>query len=334
MCCLPGFFIAEMLNCSAIKNDWMTETKQLANYNYITGYQQGRSVNKAQSQKIDTIGVIVHHLESYFTGSALKGIREIANRAGFEVIIANSQGSIKKEVANARLLFNSGVTGVIASLYPGTNKLLHFDAFKKLGIPVVFFDRAENNSQNDAIVIDNSGCGFEAAEHLIKQGCKRIAMVTCGLDKNVNIQCYKGYRAALEKYDMPFTPELLVTGGKDKNAAVKTAMHIMQMQPRPDGLFFTNDLEAAGCMQALKEAGIGIPEDIAIVGFDNNPISRLVSPALTTIDYPGYEAGKAAAAGLLSHLTGKQAPGQGKTTVIPARLIVRNSSLKKSRAIA
>src|SRR4051812_47409365 len=98
----------------------MSNNKLLANVNYTIGHQQGHLLNNVQGDKINTIGIIVHHLESYFTSSALKGIREIADRAGFDVLITHSQGCIEKEVANAQLLFKSGVAGVIASLYPGT----------------------------------------------------------------------------------------------------------------------------------------------------------------------------------------------------------------------
>ena len=101
----------------------------------------------------------------------------------------------------------------------------------------------------------------------------------------------------------------------------------------PDGLFITSDLAAAMCMHGLKEAGIRVPEDIAIVGFNNDPLGRLITPTLTTIDYPGYEVGRSAAVSLLAHLTGGRRVVHHKTAIIPSGLIVRNSSMKAAHAI-
>jgi LacI family transcriptional regulator len=104
----------------------------------------------------------------------------------------------------------------------------------------------------------------------------------------------------------------------------------MHMDPMPDGLFITSDLVAAMCMHTLKEEGVRVPEDIAIVGFNNDPLGRLITPALTTIDYPGVEIGKTAAMSLISHLSGECPLVRSKTAVVPSGLIVRGSSLRGS----
>ena len=138
----------------------------------------------------------------------------------------------------------------------------------------------------------------------------------------------------MENYNIPFTDELLVLTDHDNESGIEAARQIRRMRSMPDGLFITSDLAAAVCMHDLKEAGIRVPEDIAIVGFNNDPIGRLITPTLTTIDYPGYELGKMAAVSLLDHLTGRRYPAGNKTAVIPSELIVRNSSLKTRHAIA
>jgi LacI family transcriptional regulator len=280
-----------------------------------------------------TIGVIVHKLDSYFITSALKGMEEVAAAHGYELVITNSQESMEKEVANAGLLFDRQVDGLMASLSVETKGLAHFRPFTETGVPVVFFDRVEKTGNSDMVVIDNARCGFMATEHLIRQGCRRIAIITSSLKRNVYAQRYKGFREALKDYTIPFTEDLLILEDNDKDGGMDAAWRIMHMDPMPDGLFITSDLIAAMCMHTLKEEGIRVPEDIAIVGFNNDPLGRLITPALTTIDYPGIEIGKTAAMSLISHLSGDCPLMQSQTAVVPSGLIVRGSSLRVCRKI-
>jgi LacI family transcriptional regulator len=284
-------------------------------------------------RRIKTIGVIVHHLDSHFTTSALNGIETVAASHGYETIITHSQEDSEIEVANARLLFNRGVDGVIASLSSQTESLRHFDAFATHGVPVVYFDRVAKSNNSDVVVIDNSHCGFLATEHLINQGCRRIAIVTSSLERSVYAQRYTGFRSALRQYDIPFTRELMIAGGIDSGGGTEAAMKILKMKSLPDGLFITSDLVAAVCIHTLMEAGIRVPEDIAVVGFNNDPVGRLITPRLTTIDYNGFEVGKIAAMRLVDQLSGGASGRFGRTAVIPAGLIVRDSSLRRGRGV-
>ncbi|MBS1603055.1 MAG: substrate-binding domain-containing protein [Bacteroidetes bacterium] len=280
-------------------------------------------------RRINTVGVIVHRLDSHFTTSALNGIESVTTSQGYETIITHSQEDSEIEASNARLLLNRGVDGVIASLSSRTESLRHFEAFAENGVPVVFFDRVAKSKNSDVVVIDNSRCGFLATEHLINQGCRRIAIVTSSLERSVYAQRYTGFRSALRKYGMPFSHDLMVLGDIDSESGVEAARRILEMDPLPDGLFITSDLVAAICIHTLKEAGIRVPEDIAVVGFNNDPVGRLITPKLTTIDYNGFEIGKVAAMSLLDQLSGREQEPFGRTAVIPAGLTVRDSSLRR-----
>lgn len=282
-------------------------------------------------RQINTIGVIVHRLDSHFTISALDGIESITASRGYETIITHSQENSAIEVANARLLLNRGVQGVIASLSSQTDSLRHFEAFAAQGIPVVFFDHVAKTHKSDVVVIDNSRCGFLATEHLINQGCRRIAIVTSSLERSVYAQRYTGFRAALRQYGVDFTHDLMIVGDVDHESGVEAARRILKMNAMPDGLFITSDLVAAVCIHTLKEAGVRVPEDIAVVGFNNDPVGRLISPKLTTIDYNGFEVGRVAAMNLLNHLNGEASGDMSRTAVLPAGLIVRESSVRPVR---
>jgi Transcriptional regulators len=273
--------------------------------------------------------VIVHELNSNFITSVLAGIEKVTTEAGYDLIIAHSSESYEKEAANALNLFHKRVDGLIASLAFDTKNLDHFLPYREKGIPVIFFDRVEEKSESTKVIIDNYKCGYQATQHLIEQGCRRIVMVTANLKRNVYAQRHKGYTDALFDNGIPHNKELVLIKDLSEQCGVEAALQILKMKPLPDGAFITNDFSAAVCMQTLKEHVVRIPEDIAIVGFNNDAISKIVEPQLTTIFYPGIDMGEIAARNLINHLKGLADIRQTNTVVVRSELIIRKSSLKK-----
>ena len=293
------------------------------------GYRTNLFARNLRKQNTNTIGVIVHELKSTFITSVLAGIERITTEAGYDLIIAHSSESSTKEAANANNLFHKRVDGLIASLSFDTTDLSHFKPFKDKGIPVVFFDRVEQDGHNTVVIIDNYKCGYTATKHLIEQGCKRVAHVTSSLKRNVYSQRYQGYRNALSEHGLPFDESLLLVKDLSVKAGNEAALELLHRKERPDGIFFTNDFVAAVCMRTLKVQGIQVPDDIAIEGFNNDAISTLVEPALTTINYHGTDVGEIAAIHLINHLNGISDIQQTNTVIVRSELIVRKSSLKK-----
>ncbi len=295
------------------------------------GYRQNLFASSLRLKKTNTIGVIIHELNSYFITSVLAGIEKIVTAANYNLIIAHSAENADIEIANANNLFNKRVDGVIASLSFNTKGLSHFIQFQNKDIPVVFFDRVFENSDGAKIIINNYQAGYDAASHLIEQGCKRIAHVTSSLTRNVYSERLKGYKQALLDHNLKFKEKLLIVDGIKEEDAIRSANRILSMKPLPDGIFITNDFCAAVIMQLLKDAGLRIPQDIAIVGFNNDIIGKVVSPKLTTINYPGYEMGQLAARTLISHLQGLWDMKVTSKMIIKSELIIRESSLKKGK---
>ena len=293
------------------------------------GYRHNTFASSLRKQKTNTIGVIVHELNSNFITSVLAGIEKVTTEAGYDLIIAHSSESYDKEVANALNLFHKRVDGLIASLAFDTKGLDHYNSFEEKGIPVIFFDRVEESGESTKVIIDNYKCGYQATQHLIEQGCKRIVLVTASLKRNVYAQRHKGYTDALFDNNIPFVKERVLIKDLSEQCGVEAALEIMKMKPMPDGAFITNDFSAAVCMQTLKEHGINIPEDIAVVVFNNDAISKIIEPKLTTIDYPGIDVGEIAARNLINHLKGVSNLKHTNTIVVRSDLIIRKSSLKK-----
>lgn len=293
------------------------------------GYRHNNFASSLRKQKTNTIGVIVHELNSNFITSVLAGIEKVTTQAGYDLIIAHSSESFEKEAANALNLFHKRVDGLIASLAFDTKGLDHYKQYEEKAIPVIFFDRVEEKSDSTKVIIDNYKCGYQATQHLIEQGCKRIVLVTANLKRNVYAQRHKGYTDALFDNGIAYTKEYVLIKDLSEQCGVEAALQILKMKPLPDGAFITNDFSAAVCMQTLKEHGVRIPEDIAVVGFNNDAISKIIEPQLTTVHYPGIDMGEIAARNLINHLKGISNINHTNTIVVRSELIIRKSSLKK-----
>jgi len=330
--------LAEELNISiatvsrALKNDPVVSKKTKKKIFELAekmGYRSNHFARNLRKQQTNTIGFIVHELNSNFITSVLAGVEKVTTEAGYDLIIAHSSETFAKESANAKNLFHKRVDGLIASLSFDTKTLDHFKPFTEKGVPVIFFDRVQQDDSSTVVIIDNYKSGYKATQHLIEQGCKKIAHVTASLNRNVYSERYRGYRDALFDAGITFHENLLIVKDLSEKAGVEAAKQILKMKPLPDGVFITNDFVAAVCMRTIKEHGIAIPADIAVVGFNNDAIGKLIEPALTTIDYPGRDMGEIVARNLVNHLKGISKLQQTKTIIVNSELIVRQSSVKK-----
>jgi LacI family transcriptional regulator len=292
------------------------------------GYRYNHFARNLREQRTYTIGVIVPRLNSYFMSTVIAGIESVANTEGYNLIISQSSESAEKEIANARTLFNNRVDGLLVSLAYDTNDIAHFDQFVRKNIPVIFFDRVADHPDYTNVMIDNRKGAYETTQHLIAQGCRRIVHITATSKRNVYIDRATGYKQALADNQLPFDESLVLINNLSQEAGAAAAATILKMDPLPDAVFAANDNCAVGCMVALKKAGIRIPHDIAFAGFNNDPVSTVIEPNLTTINYPGYIMGETAAASLINHLNGTSSIAATNTIVLRSELIIRPSSLK------
>jgi LacI family transcriptional regulator len=294
------------------------------------GYRYNHFARNLREQRTYTIGVIVPRLNSYFMSTVIAGIESIANSEGYNLIISQSSESATKEVANAKTMFNNRVDGLLVSLAYDTPDIAHFDQFFKKNIPLIFFDRVMDHPNCTNVLIDNRKAAYEATCHLIEQGCRRIVHITATPKRNVYVDRLEGYKQALAEHKLPFNDKQVLINNLSQEAGIQAAEAILQMKQLPDGVFVANDNCAVGCMLALKQAGKRIPQDIAFVGFNNDPVSTVIEPNLTTINYPGYKMGEMAASNLINHLNGVNSITETNTILLRSELIIRASSIKKN----
>ncbi|MBK5271771.1 MAG: LacI family DNA-binding transcriptional regulator [Bacteroidia bacterium] len=329
--------IADKLNISiatvsrALKDDPVVNKKtkkKVFDLAEKMGYRSNHFARNLRNQRTHTIGVIANRLNSYFMSTVIAGIEKTVNDEGYNLIIIQSAEILNKEIAASKTMFNSRVDGLLVTLSYETESLHHFDPFLKRKIPVFFFDRCEEHELITRVLIDNKKAGYEATNHLIGQGCKRILHITAPQKRSLYKQRMDGFRKALRENNLQFNEDLVLINNLSIEAGTESAEYIMNMKHRPDGVFVANDNCAVGCMIALKQKGVRIPEDIAFVGFNNDPVSKVVEPNLTTINYPGYEMGEVAARNLIGHLKGTYTMNTTNTIVLRSELIIRASSQK------
>ena len=290
------------------------------------GYQRNLLASSLRNNKTNTIGVIVPRISRHFFSSAIAGIEETAYEAGYNVIICQSLEQLSREQKITRTLSENRVDGVLISISMETTDCDYLQIFRKNGTPLVFFDRHCDNPGNSNVVIDDFQGGFDATEHLILQGCKKIAHFSGPQELEIYKNRYKGYKSALEKHNIKLDKNLVIPSKLMELDGIESAKKLLS-QPIPiDGIFSSNDTAAISALQYLKEEGIKIPEDIAIVGFSNEPISSVIEPSLTTIDQPGFEMGKIAANLLLAQINDKPGTIVAETIILKPVLIKRNSS--------
>jgi LacI family transcriptional regulator len=293
------------------------------------GYRSNTFASSLRSKKTYTIGIIVPRLNSHFMSSVLSGMEDAASRENYNLIISQSLESSEKEVANSHTMFNKRVDGLLVSLAYDTENIRHFEPFFKKGIPVIFFDRIYPHSESTSIIIDNYRAAYDTTKHLIDQGCRRIMHLGGNLLRNVYSERLSGYKQALRDHKISFDERLVHLSKLNEEAGSEAANYILKMGAKqPDGIFSANDTAAVFCMKKLKEAGIRIPADIAFAGFNNDPISKIIEPNLTTVNYSGYDIGEAAVTSLLNHLTGISHIKTTNTIILRSDLIIRESSLK------
>jgi len=300
--------------------------ERIIRYAQKSGYRTNRFAANLSNQKSNTIGVIVPLLNSYFMSTVLAGIEKVANDDGYNLIISQSLESEAKEKLNAKTLYDSGVDALLISLAYETSDYEHLTTFTDRKIPLLFFDRVFNLPSCPTILIDNRTAGLDATEHLIAQGCTNILHVSGNLKRNVYQERFEGFKQALEKHGLPYSKLQLLETDLDPERVHLAVDRIKNTQQPIDGIFVANDTFAVHLIKALLKEGYRIPEDIKIVGFNNDPVSEVISPNLTTIEYPGYKMGVLAGQSIIGHLKGTINLQSANSIILNHTLIVREST--------
>ena len=291
-------------------------------------YQPNRIAAALRSGRSKLIGIVVPTINRAFFSSVIRGVEEVANQVGYQVIVSQSYEELANEAATVDALLNARVDGVIASLGKNTESYDHYKKITKRSIPLVLFDRTTNELGTSQVVIDDFLGAYMATEHLIKQGCQQIAHFTNINRVNIYKERYRGYMEALKDHNIPFDEALVCESNMQLEDGRACTQQLLTSGKPFDAIFSASDYAAMGAMQVLKEHKIAIPQKVALSGFSNEPFTSFSDPPLTSIEQFPVEMGHAAAElffDILNAGTKKTIP---QKTVLQPKLIVRASSLK------
>lgn len=290
------------------------------------GYVPNWIASSLRKKRSNILGLIVPRTSMYFQSTAISGIQHEAHKYGFSIVIGQSDETVAMEKELAHTFFSLRVDGLLASASMFTTNIDHFSPFIKNNIPLVFYDRVPLDFPGYSITGDDFKGGFLATEHLIKQGCKKIAHFSGQLTCNLYQQRLEGYKAALAKYKIPYDESLLYIHNLTLDAGGEAARQILASDNLPDGLFAANDSSAVAFIQEARKAGIDIPGKIKVVGYSNDLSSRIISPSLTTIEQSGYKMGEKAVETLVQLINKEEKIKIVKNYVFEVELIQRESS--------
>lgn len=291
-------------------------------------YQPNNIAAALRSGKSNIIGIIVPTADRSFFSSVVYGIEEIANTAGYNVMICQTHDNHENEINKVQALLNAGVDGVIASHAKGCTDFNHFKKIIANNIPLVLFDRSVNELEVSQVVIDDFLGAYMATEHLIQQGCKRIAHFSSLHNISIYNDRLRGYREALRVAGIEYDEKLVKPSNLQLEDGKRCMNDLLEAGVRPDAVFSSSALGAMGAIMVLKERGLTIPGDMAVVAFSNEVYMTFTGPTLSTIEQHSKRMGNMAAELFLKEITEKKVPFYPQKIVINPELIVRESSLK------
>jgi DNA-binding LacI/PurR family transcriptional regulator len=297
-------------------------------------YQPNLLAYGLAKSKSQTIGIIVPEFINSFFPQVIIGAQDVANPAGYHVIICHSNESVEREIENTNVLMASRVDGVIASVTRETTNLDHFRKFERAGIPIVYFNRVCGDEPASKVLVDDYGGAFKGVEHLIDNGCQRIAHIAGPPHLQITLERMKGYKDALLKHGLPIENGLIVHHDLTAANARECARQLFDLKKRPDGLFTVNDPAAIQAMLVAREKHIDIPNAMAIVGFSNEPISAFIEPGLTTLAQPLEDIGRESVELLLKHINADGAEVNHETKILKTSLIIRQSSVRPGMPVS
>jgi LacI family transcriptional regulator len=284
-----------------------------------------------RTKESKTIGLIIPEVVHHFFSNVINGIIAEAEKNGYLVIILQSNEYLELEKKQVALLINKRVDGIIMSLSNESNNDFHIKEILRKEIPFVQFDKISKLIPSSKVIINDQKAAMEAVQHLIDQGCKKIAHIRGPENPQNAIDRFIGYKKALEKNGIHYDSKLVYTcKNVTFDEGIEFAKQIIEDHPDVDGIFVITDLVAVGVLAYFNEKGIQVPNQIAIIGFSNWFMSQVITPKLSTVDQPSYEMGVAAFTLLFEEMLCRK---EGKvfnprTIELETSIIERDSSLK------
>jgi len=297
-------------------------------------YEPNKLALGLKKGKSSNVGVVVPFINRHFFSNVIRGIEDALYPQGYNVVICQTHDEGKKEVDTVMNLLNAQIEGILISVSKSNETTFHLEQVIKKKVPLIFFDRQGVLPNVGAVRIDDYQGAFDATQHLIENGCMRIAHLGMDGYKGIYGDRFQGYKDALRKNGQDFDKELTLCIKSDIDEGAAAIKKLMGLKNPPDALFSSSDFAAMGCHNWLTQNGYTIPDDICIVGFSNEPFTQFVRPSISSVDQSPREMGKVVAQVFCEQANDISKVNVERNVVLPASLVIRDSSLASKVATA
>ena len=321
-----GVSITTVSNVLNNRYDAMTEQtleRVLTAMNEL-GYRPNLMARGLVTRRTATIGVIIAEIETPLFLQALSFMEPIAREAGYNLLISKAR-TVEDEKQAIRVLTAKQVDGIIFLSVSQYTDDEHLDELRQLEIPAVLVNRASLHDDFDHVNWDDAAGIEQAVEHLIRLGHQHIAHLRGPLSRKSGTNRLEGYKRALEQHGLIYREEYVRPGDYTVTPEQwrRSTLELLDLSPRPTALIASDDIVAAVAMKAIHQAGLRVPEDMAIIGFDDQYFCQYLEPALTTVRIPFLEAGRRAVELVLERIAAQRTEAVHLT--LPCSLIIRES---------
>jgi LacI family transcriptional regulator len=314
------------------------DTKQkIQAFAKLYNYRPNNIALSLKNRKTNTIGIIIPEIVHHFFSKVIRGVELVANQRGYNVIIGLSNESFPKEVINMEMLANGSIDGFIISISKETQQMQdyhHFNETMNQGMPIVMFDRVVSEINCDKVIVNDFNGAKRAVEKLIDNNCKNIALITTKDYVSVGKLRTQGYIDALQEHGI--TPESSLILKMDDTLDYEEHLEILESEieqlfmsnPKIDGVFAVNELYALSAMKVARKLGLGVPNDVQVIGFTDGVLSKHATPSLTTVSQHAQQMGEKSAHLLIDKLEtqNNEEEEQFQTVIITTDLIEREST--------
>lgn len=284
-------------------------------------YHPNRLARGLRARHRKVVGVLLPDLQNPFFTGIVRGVEEVLCQAGFTLLLGHSDGLAERERSHLRVLRGEGADGLI--FIPGNGPGASYEALRNWKVPVVSVDRSPRGLAVDLVTATNRDGAREATRHLLALGHGSVALINGPAEFDVAQEREAGYRDALREAGCAFRADLVAHGDFRQASAQAGMARLLDLEAPARAVLVANNLMTLGALQAIHERALSIPEDVAIVGFDDMPWATSLRPPLTAVAQPAEEMGRKAARLLLERL---EDPGQpARRVVLPTRLVIRAS---------
>jgi len=306
------------------------ETKKLVlEYAEKLNYRPNPIAQSLKEKRSRSIGIVVCEIANNFFSQVINGIESVAYKKGYYVIISQSHESYEREVSNTQYLASRSVDGLLVSLSTETTDLSHLKKLHEKGLPIVFFDRITEEMPTHKVIANNFNGAYQATEHLLRSGFKRIAHVTISPHLSITKERLAGYKAALSDNGVPFDESLVKYckyGGLIFSETEQAVEALLGLEKKADAIVAASDKLSTGCLTALAKRNISIPDEMGLVGFTNSLLTEVFHPPMTSIRQPAFEMGQVAMEMLIQIIESRRPVTEFETRVLNTELTIRASS--------